>query len=554
MVVKRVATWLPILLVTAVASADGPTLHEYVPDLNVDEGTLLVTSAGAQPAAIVYQGEVLPAPEGGARDANETAMRAFPDSGPGRGGPSFRPDRVTSLEGRVGYQAVFTPGITPFKRVTAFDKVTLASDGTPVLVIGSTERRRHEPVGADASAVDGRTRDRFWGSVVLDVSAGRTIPFPAVAPEARVLTMRSEPPTALRLEQDGADNFYATVVGEPAASEIRVVFLTDAPRDHFGAPLPTGVPADALADRVHELPPSVKRDADAFAAELGLSPKTDFARALTTLVAHFRSFEESATPPRDTGNIYLDLARGMRGICRHRVYAFVITAHALGIHARFVQNEAHAWAEVELPGAGWLRVDLGGAATGLDPSSALDRPVYRPDVPDPLPRPPAYRESYEEARRAIERAAAERARQGRGSEDAESGVTEGTHAESRFGGGSQASPAAPSMSVGPVRGGSRAKRPLELSVDRRSFEVFRGRELEVTGVARGAGGGVSGLRIEVVLRSPRGEGERLLGVTVTGDGGRFRGVFGVPPELAVGDYHLLVRTPGNTEYAPAQAD
>ena len=37
------------------------------------------------------------------------------------------------------------------------------------------------------------------------------------------------------------------------------------------------------------------------------------------------------------------------------------------------------------------------------------------------------------------------------------------------------------------------------------------------------------------------------------DGGVFRGVFGVPPDLAVGDYRLIVRSPGDAEHAPAEA-
>ncbi|HJL14607.1 MAG TPA: hypothetical protein RMH99_03055, partial [Sandaracinaceae bacterium LLY-WYZ-13_1] len=64
---------------------------------------------------------------------------------------------------------------------------------------------------------------------------------------------------------------------------------------------------------------------------------------------------------------------------------------------------------------------------------------------------------------------------------------------------------------------------------------------------------VDGLRVEVLLRAPRADEERLLGVTVTRDHGRFRGVFGVPPDLAVGDYQLLVRTPGNDRWGPARA-
>ena len=375
---------------------------------------------------------------------------------------------------------------------------------------------------------------------MLDVSDGATIPFPSIAPEARVLTLRTEPTTALRIEQDGADNFYATVVGAPGTDEVRVVFLMDAPRDYFGAALPEGARADALGARVRPLPAPVLRDAETFAGELGLSRSTPFAQALSALVGHFRAFEESDTPPEDSGNIYLDLARGMRGICRHRVYAFVITAHALGIHARFVQNEAHAWAEVELPSGGWLRIELGGAATGLDPRSGQDRPMYQPDVPDSLPRPAAYVRAYDEARRAAQAAAGG----GGGGGERRGGESGGS---SGAGGGTSGG------SVAPVSGGASARRPLELAVDRRSFEVFRGRELEVTGIARGETGGVSGLRVEVLLRASRGNAEWLLGVTVTRDAGVFRGVFGVPPDLAVGDYRLVVRSPGDAEHAPAEA-
>ncbi len=137
-----------------------------------------------------------------------------------------------------------------------------------------------------------------------------------------------------------------------SAREVRVVFMTDAPRTYFGfehgAELPTA-PSDALVSDVPVLPDRVEADALDFARELGLSRGDPFDHVLRTLAEHFRSFEESEEPPNDTGNIYLDLARGMRGVCRHRAYAFAITAMALGMSVRFVQNEAHAWVEVHMP-------------------------------------------------------------------------------------------------------------------------------------------------------------------------------------------------------------
>ncbi|MEC7526250.1 MAG: hypothetical protein VYE22_40590 [Myxococcota bacterium] len=551
-----------LLSAAALALADGPLLHEFVPDLSANEGALVISSGGATPDAIISQGEVLPQPEGGALNrAEEAPMVAEPGDSvrseeAGRRSESFRPDRTTELNGTVGYYTVFTPTIAPFKRVTALDAVTL-SRGTPIL--GGADRRGAaiEVVGVHATPPDPRPRDQFWGNVVLDFSEGRTVPFPSVAPDARLLTVDAEPAVELRFSKDSADNFYATVEGE-APRYVRVVFLTDAPRTYFGQPIPDG-PVDAHAGRMPPLPASVQRDADIFASELGLSRDSEFRDALVELTAHFRSFEESREPPADTGNIYLDLSRGQRGICRHRAYGFVITAIGLGMHARFVQNEAHAWAEVELPGtAGWLRVDLGGAATGLEARGAEDRPVHRPDVTDPLPRPEEYEAAYEEAARmsGLRAPDPEEAGAGGASGEATSGAEGGgaAGAAGEAGEGGEATATAPTAT--PTQGAaaeSASRRPLALTVDRRAFEVFRGRELEVTGGARAGGGAVPGLRVEALLRAPRGEAEWLLGVTVTDANGRYRGVFGVPPDLPVGDYELVVRSPGSREVSAAVA-
>ena len=370
-------------------------VHEYVPDVGEDEGTTMVSSGGAEPAGLVYGGEVITAPEGGGLREGERAMQSVPGDGAeqedvGRRSPTFRPDRVTELNGQVGYFEIFAPTISPFKRVTALDGVTLAPGGTPVLAIADRGPRQRVVIeGAQAQAPDWRPRDRFWGSVVLDFAAGREVPLPSVSPESRILTLRTEPAVALHVERDGADNFFA-VLDDPGArmGEVRVVFLTDAPRTYFGTTtpgggLPTGVRADALIGEVPEMAPALERRALEFAGSLGLTRQSTFDVALSRLTEHFRSFEESREPPANTGDIYWDLATGMRGVCRHRAYGFVITAQALGIMARFVQNEAHAWVEVHLPdNGGWMRIDLGGSPRGLREHGADEQPAYRPGVTD----------------------------------------------------------------------------------------------------------------------------------------------------------------------------
>lgn len=542
-------------LAVPLARAQGPILHEYVPDVTSDESALLLFGGGRdEPAAIVYEGEVLPAPNDGALRPDERPITAEPAAGDAndpaqRPSPTYRPDRLTSLESSPGYYAVFTPMIAPFKRVTALDAIAVDAAGTPFLRIHSMEGRDVPIVGVTAPAPDPRPRDRFWGSVVVDFSAGTRVPLPSVSPESRILTLRTEPETAVRVEKDGADNFYLVLDAARRPRQVRVVFLTDAPQSYFNTPVPD-VRSDALSGEVPPIPEGVRRRAERFAGELGLRRGQPLPMVLDALVGHFRSFEESDDPPDDTGDIYLDLSRGRRGVCRHRAYGFVITAQALGIPSRFVQNEAHAWVEVKMATVGWMRIDLGGSARGLEARNAEDRPRYRPREPDPMPQPEAYQRAYAELQ---QRMGAREESAGGGSASSGGGVLAGGNRA----GGTAEQPAwtgnEPASLDRPEAAGSedRPLEPLGITLDRTRFDVFRGRALEVSGrlVDRG-GRGVSGLRVEVALGGSR---ERLLGVTVSRENGWFRGSFGVPPDAPVGDYRLLVRTPGSDRYAAAVA-
>lgn len=544
--------------IAAVAYAQAPVLHEYVPNLAAGEGSALVSSDDeAMPSAILSDGELLSAPEGGPRAADEAPLRALPGDGgmreeAGRRSPSFRPDRITALESGVDYFEVFTPAIRPYKRMTALDFVTLAPDGTPVLTTRPGRRTRVTLEPPASNPPDGRPRDRFWGSVVVDFSTGREVPFPSVSPESRMLSVRTEPETALHFERDGADNFYAVLDAPTDVGEVRVVFLTDAPRTYFGmeesGTLPTA-PAGALRDEVLPLPESVAADAALIARELDLSAEAPFDVVLGRLVEHFRAFVESSDPPNDTGRIYLDLTRGGRGVCRHRAYAFVITALHLGIAARFVQNEAHAWVEVHLPESrGWLRVDLGGSAQGVRTHGpGDDAPPYRPDVSDPLPQPPAYRAALEAAANA---SLARDPRGNPGSATSNEGWTPvGEEAGEDESGDGPVDVPAPEPTGGPTV----ARAPLSLGVDQDVLSVRRGLTLEVSGRAESMGAPVSGLRVEICMFDPERARERLLGVAVTDENGVYRATVGVPTETPAGHYLLDVRSPGDAHVGPASA-
>jgi len=76
------------------------------------------------------------------------------------------------------------------------------------------------------------------------------------------------------------------------------------------------------------------------------------------------------------------------------VYAFIITAHGLGIPARYVSNEAHVFAEVFMPTEGWLRIDLGGGAQGMNVRGASDVGLHTSQTDDPWGYPEGFRTGY----------------------------------------------------------------------------------------------------------------------------------------------------------------
>ena len=117
---------------------------------------------------------------------------------------------------------------------------------------------------------------------------------------------------------------------------------------------------------------------------------------------YFRAFMPGEQIEQD-GSVYERLTLSQIGVCRHRSYAFMVTARALGIPTRYVTNQVHAFVEVLDPSGRWRRVDLGGEGIapeekGLTQDLLKDKqqsaPNYRPD--DGLPRPKNYQSAQRE--------------------------------------------------------------------------------------------------------------------------------------------------------------
>jgi len=66
---------------------------------------------------------------------------------------------------------------------------------------------------------------------------------------------------------------------------------------------------------------------------------------------------------------------------------------AIGMETNYVETDVHAYAEINVPGVGWIRVDLGGGGDPMNMNLApLAHEMHGPRVADDFPKPQKYRE------------------------------------------------------------------------------------------------------------------------------------------------------------------
>jgi hypothetical protein len=550
----------PSLIAEPRLGPGGAILHEPVPSTST-RGEIPVfvydpRATSELPQEIHVGTEVLPAPAVAARPtADERPYDDRTGAGPGEVGehnapPGFeprgslgnaaRPDRDTGKEADLEYHASFDPSVVPFKRNRALNHVDANGDLT---LVGG----KHIPVPVIGHRV-GAGREVFWGSVMVHARADEAIPLPTVAPDSRVLAYETEPKRELRFERDEADNLYVRV-GSPGA--FRLVYLLDADARYFARPLPESATVKDVPPGLRPtLPKALQRAGLEVADSLGLRPRMPYRVLVDGLVSHFRSFEAGAPPP-ETGDIYRDLALGKRGICRHRGYAFLITAHALGIPSRYVFNEAHVFVEIWIPGnpGGWVRADLGGGAENLTIEGGESRVRHRPRGGDPFSRPRQYAEQMAQggAGGADRVTGMPKERRPRGRASTEAGESNGETKKEEEG--------KVRLRAAMVLPDPRASsRPSRVSLVLAKPLVYRGDPMAVMGRVSGPDGGRprAGGKVQVVLRSMKdGTTLGLLGVGLTDSRGLWSAEIMLPRRWPPGSYDLRAEFLGDRELAPS---
>jgi hypothetical protein len=539
---------------------DDPVLHEYVappggaPARSADgPGDRPRTiggepRAGKNPAAVKSNDLLLPEPPKTEPRRQDEPVHGTQDFGADR--DTTQPmDRNTGADGTLHYTEVFNPAVVPFKRMSSLDAVR----DDYVLYVWD-QRLVELPVGGKGVA----GRDMFWGSLLVELEPGKDVPIPSTAPDMRILSYEVDPPvSSLAFLKDGADNYYVRSDDPRARGTFRLVFLSDAPASYFAPEIPRGyrVSDAASSGLVRAVPDRARAAADEVLAKIGVRRDMAYDVALNRLVEYFRAFEAGDPPPR-SDDIYKDLALSQRGVCRHRAFAFVVTANALGIPARFLANEAHAFAEVWVPATGWVRVDLGGAALNMDVANAGDKQMYAPRGDDPFPKPPEYTDGYTQLRGDIRGLTESQKEQARGRSGNGNGDGDGDKSnDSR-----STDPLAPTPGQGlpsPPPSAYEGKAPTKIGVENADRVGFRGESVRVGGtVTDGDGRPLAGVPVNVYL-APAGRGgddARLLADTVTGPDGQWQAEITIPADMSLGKHEVFASTPGDHKHQPALSE
>jgi hypothetical protein len=506
------------------------------------------------PTAIASQDKLLPKPSTSKDEASS-------DGEPVHGRNDFgvdrqtetKPDYRTSADNELKYIEVFNPSIVPFKRMTALDSVredyTLYSSQRGLLDV---------PIGGMPRA----NHDLFWASILVDLKPGLDVPIPSVSPGMRVLSYESNPTTTLVFSKDGADNFYLRTDEIGAGGTYRVVFSVEANPYYFAPTTPPRLRIkDIPDDRIRPLPAKVQRVAEGVLDEMRLHRGMLAKAAIDKLVYYFRSFDAKSPPP-NSGDVYLDLYNSQAGVCRHRSFAFMVTANALGIPTRYVANEAHAWVEVWLPKQDWMRIDLGGAASTLNVENAADKSMYRPRSEDPFSKPESYSENYTRLEGDVKGLRDDQIEERQTPYEGGDG---GDPGQGSFFGNDEESAFEESEDEGPLTGPGAdlptipeeelaGKKNTYVAITSSSSDGYRGDMIDVAGVVYGdEREGLAGHRVNIYLApaGTEGRGSLHVGSTISDGDGRFAVEVEVPTSLDTARYEIFAGTQGNAEYRPS---
>jgi hypothetical protein len=481
-----------------------------------------------------------PIPE---RLQTQSGVVAAPNLGRPNQGPSYAQspkqsdayslDSDTSRPDVVGYTDPFTPAIPPFKRSFAYDTVDsefrlAVADPTP----------KPLSIGGKAGPID----DQFFADLNLTLTSDVAVRIPSVGPQARVLAARLIPDVPFELLQDSAENWFIKVSN---SSNYRLIMHLSIDRRVFGSPFMEAT-WEALRPQLPKLPATLAAETRGVREQLGLTEDLSPAAALKLLVRHFRGFAPSDDSPDLQGAaLYREIVASKKGVCRHRSFAFVVTALSIGLPARLIRNEAHAWVEV-FDSKMWHRIDLGGAAGRMEFDDAAQPQHAAPS--DPFAWPNGSESGTDMAERARN---ARRNGRSPSTDPSPAGAPLTTDPAIAPQGQGEPLPLETrdaSEDDEPVQRKSSALVSVTLAVSR----ATRGARVRIEGQVHTAEAACDLTRVDVRLASDGGQ-SYALGTLVTNERGQYGGEVMVPTNVPVGDYEVVATTPGSQSCGPGDS-
>lgn len=230
-------------------------------------------------------------------------------------------------------------------------------------------------------AVSGGDYDHiFYGALNVTLIEGVYFRIPNPTPDSVLLSYYFEN-ASVEFFKDPADNYYvlADYDADPdtIGSYVNTLYFTfGTDGAYFDLDIPAGLttadePVELLPDISSNVRTSVQYFLDTVDEERvqNLDGETSLSLIVTNLTGYFSNFTEgTGDVPNPSGNldIYETIALNKIGACRHRAFAFFVTANTLGVPTRYVANEAHCFVEVYIPNgsysdSNWHRINLGGA-------------------------------------------------------------------------------------------------------------------------------------------------------------------------------------------------
>lgn len=513
----------------ALYAEHSPILHENIP-LHT-ESSRDHSNETTPPLTIEHGSHLIPRPS-----FDESPQ--VPKTSPSR----YEPDRQTTQDHNLKYSEVFNPSIVPFKRSQALNAI----DSDAAIFLESGEMR---PLDIQTSALP--HEKLFWGSLTIEVGAGQKTQCPSVSASMKIVSIETHPPTLLRFYKDEADNVFAEAPELSSPRSVTLRFLASSPESYFSPALNAPGPPLSEGSKQHlpTLPPRLKEMGRKAARQLGIGNNDGAVTALKILVKYLRAFDATQIAPQKS-HIFWDLFSRQMGVCRHRAYVFFVIANAIGIPARYLFNEAHAWVEVWLPETDWFRIDLGGAANTLDLTNVSDKLLYRP--PDlHFEKPQNYQSTYTQLQGEVNGLHSRHAlTDGEGSEELSTDSYDSIAANPLSRQGQIVDPSLPPLE----NKAHKNLKQLSIKFTHAPKVGYRGLTLRLQGQANNSQGqGVANIAIDLfILPEDAAPGESILLFQTETDS---RGIFDVDVELsrdlAIESYGLYASSPGNGVYRPA---